>query len=169
MEMGSNLKKVIVLAVMLVFAGIVSAPVYAGDEGCCKGPRHHGPCCKHMWKKLGLSDQQKKQIKEIFEKDRTACKPVMEKLFTERKALMSLEQASPVDEAAIRAQAGKVASVEADLAVMRAKVGEQVRKVLTAEQNKKLQEIRQKQESRCEKSGPPGPGPRKGCLGKEEK
>jgi Spy/CpxP family protein refolding chaperone len=156
--MRNTAKKGLVLAVMLIFAAMVSAPVFAGDEGCGRGDWHHGhgfkhhKHMKHMWKKLGLSDKQKQQMKDVFQKNREAMKPLKEKVRTEQKALMSLLHASPIDETAIRAQMGKVASARADVVIMMAKAREQALKVLTPEQSKKLQEMKAKWEARCEKS-----------------
>ena len=50
-------------------------------------------------------------------------------------------RAEPFDETAIRAQAAKVASLEADLAVQRAHVAHDIRAVLTPEQLQKLKDM----------------------------
>jgi protein CpxP len=59
-------------------------------------------------------------------------------------------QAETVDEAAIRAQATKVAAVEADLAVQRAHGAQEIRKVLTPEQIQKFKAIQEKRDSKLD-------------------
>jgi protein CpxP len=60
---------------------------------------------------------------------------------TERRALRDTIHAETIDETAIRAQAAKVASLEADLAVQRAHVSHDIRAVLTPDQLEKLKEM----------------------------
>jgi protein CpxP len=91
---------------------------------------------------LNLTDEQKATVKETFQKHQPAVKPLVDKLVTERRALQDLIHAEKLDESAIRAQAAKVAAVEADLAVERAKIAQELRPVLTAEQIQKLQEMK---------------------------
>lgn len=60
---------------------------------------------------------------------------------TERRALRDAIRAETIDETAIRAQAAKVASLEADLAVQRAHVAHDIRAVLTPGQLQKLKDM----------------------------
>ena len=121
----------------------------------CKGHHHHGDCgCnqkeqRHGWghherfaemaKKLALSDQQKAQMKEVFKKNQPQVKPIFAKLITEKREMRTLIQSGNADEAAIRAQAAKVAGVEADLAVQRAQMAKQFRAILTPRAGRKVQ------------------------------
>ena len=91
---------------------------------------------------LGLSEDQKATVKETFQKHQSTLKPLVEKLVTERRALQDLIHTGKADETAVRAQAGKIAAIEADLAVERAKIAAELRPVLTEEQIKKLQEMK---------------------------
>jgi protein CpxP len=59
----------------------------------------------------------------------------------ERRALRKTIHTTPVNEAAIRAQAARVAQIEADLDVKRAYVSDRIRAVLTPEQVEKLKEL----------------------------
>jgi hypothetical protein len=70
-----------------------------------------------------LTDQQKAQVKAILRKYQPTAGPLIHQVVTERRALRD----------AIRAQAAKTASLEADLALQRA--------VLTPEQIQKLKEM----------------------------
>jgi Spy/CpxP family protein refolding chaperone len=103
---------------------------------------------KHRWAALGLSDDQKAQVKSILQKYKPTTQPLVQQLVAERRALRDAIHAPTIDEPAIRAQAAKVASLQADLAVQRAHVSHDIRAVLTPEQIQKLQDIRAKADAR---------------------
>jgi protein CpxP len=103
-----------------------------------------------MAKELQLTTQQKQQIKEIFARNRPQNEPLMKQMHTERQALRTLIQANAIDEAAIRAQSAKVAAVEADLAVQRAKVAREIRAILTPEQIAKEKELQAQRDKKME-------------------
>lgn len=124
----------------------LTAHAFMGDDGAPQAGRHF----KKMAAELGLSDQQKQEIKDVFKKDRPRIQPLMKQHLAERRALRSLVQADVIDEAAIRAQSAKVAAVEADLAVQRAKAGQEIRKLLTPEQVQKFKEIQAKRDRKLD-------------------
>ena len=93
---------------------------------------------ERMAEKLGLSDAQKEQVKTILEGVRSESRGERMKLRDERRALDEAVKAPKVDEVAIRAQAAKVAALEADAAVQRANTLAKLRGVLTPEQIEKL-------------------------------
>jgi len=137
-------------AIAVVAASISIAPVTAsaimGGDGLPPAGRHF----KKMATELGLSSQQKQEVKDIFAKSRSQAEPLMKQIKTERHALRELVQADVIDEAAIRAQSAKVAAVEADLAVQRAHVAQQIRAILTPEQVQKFKAIQAKRDSRMD-------------------
>jgi protein CpxP len=132
----------------------------------CNG-HHHSDCkCnqkekQHGWghherfaemaKKLALSDQQKARMKEVFKKNQPQVKPIFAKLITEKREMRTLIQSGSADEAAIRAQAAKVAGVEADLAVQRAQMAKQFRAILTPEQVEKFKAIQKEKDAKFDK------------------
>lgn len=91
---------------------------------------------------LGITEQQKEQIKTVMLTNAPAVKPLIQQFVQERRALTDLVTATPVNEAAIRAQVAKVAAVGADLAVKHAHIAEQIRPILTPEQIQKLRDMR---------------------------
>jgi len=91
--------------------------------------------------KLGVTDAQKAQLKTILRSYQPTVGPLVKEVVTERRALRDTIRAQTVDETAIRAQAAKVASLEADLAVQRAHVAHDIRAVLTPEQVHKLKDM----------------------------
>jgi len=128
------------MKIMLVVgtAGIMAlgSIALAGPEGHRFGDR------PQLGERLGLTEDQRNKIKTILESHKDEIKPLVEKMMTERKALRELIHSGTADEAAIRAQAAKVAAVEADLAVARAKVAAEIQPLLTAEQKEKARELK---------------------------
>ncbi len=97
---------------------------------------HHG-----WWaEQLGLTPVQKTNIQQIMAAAKadsnptTSLKLLRESLEAERKNLQSVLLATPVDEAAVRAEAAKVAAIEADLDVQRAYLFAKIQAVLTPDQ-----------------------------------
>jgi len=87
---------------------------------------------------LGITSEQKEQIRAVLREFQPTVGPLVKTCIQERRALRETIRATPVNEAAIRAQSAKVAAAEADLAVARARIVEKVRPILTAEQLKAL-------------------------------
>ncbi|MBK5274552.1 MAG: Spy/CpxP family protein refolding chaperone [Desulfuromonadales bacterium] len=123
-----------------------TAPAYMGGDG----PPQSGSHFKKMAKELHLTPQQKQQIKDIFAKNRSSAQPLMKQLMTERRSLRNLVQADTIDEAGIRAQSANVAAVQADLAVNRAHVAQEMRAVLTPEQIAKSRELQAQRDKKME-------------------
>ena len=138
------------IAALTAFAGIAQADDGGrGGEHCDKHQRHHcGNHQRHNFKKfakkLGLTDAQKAQAKAIFEGNKDVVKPLFTSLRAERKNLQILIHADKTDEAAIRAETAKIAGIQADLNVNRAKVGAKFRAILTPAQLTILKTMHQK-------------------------
>lgn len=90
---------------------------------------------------LGVSQAQRQQIHAVLRESRPAMKPLVARYVQERRTLRKTIHTAPVDEAAIRAQAARVAQIEADLDVKRACISERIRAVLTPDQVEKLAQI----------------------------
>lgn len=159
-----KMKKTIRLVALI--AGLASATVFGShfaqaDEGgkSCpefKEQRHHGhPFMHHRFEKmaakLGLSEQQKVKMKEIFKQNREQAKPVFDRLITEKRNLRTLVQADRTDERAIRAQAAKLAVVEGDMAIQRAHMAKQIRAILTPEQVEKFKAMQKERDQKFDK------------------
>src|SRR5947207_1200767 len=71
---------------------------------------------------LGVTDAQKSQVRAVLRQHLPTAGPLVKSLVTERRALRDTIRADQINESAIRAQAAKVASIEADLAVERARI-----------------------------------------------
>lgn len=147
-----------VLAGSLAFAEATPAPAPAAQDGghhghgCFKGRHHNGKRVFRMLaRKLALTDQQKAQAKELWQQHRAQAKPLMADLRTQRQQLRQLVMSGSADEAAIRAQSAKVASLQADLAVQRAKGAKEFLAMLTPDQQAKLKAMEAKWADRMNK------------------
>jgi len=124
------------------------------QHGCHKGKEHRGHrFFARLARKLALTDQQKAQVKAMFKENRAQAKPLFTSLMTERGVLRALIQSGTADEAAIRAQSAKVAGIQADLAVQRAKGARQFLALLTPDQQAKLKALQAGRARKCEKFG----------------
>ncbi len=143
----------------VVTALVVGAMLAAGAAYAAVGGDHDGgrDCGKHAGrghrfaKALGLSDDQKAQIRSIFEKHRPELLPLRKEFAAEKRVLRDMIQAEPADEAAIRAQVAKLAATGADLAVRRARISREVRAVLTPEQLGKLKALREERDRKIDR------------------
>ena len=109
---------------------------------------------------LELTDAQREQVKAIMESHREGQKAEREKMMTARKALHDAIAADAFDEAAIRAAAGAVAALDADAAVLQARVHAEVFAILTPEQAKKAKALRTEMESQMKEGRGRGRGMR---------
>jgi Spy/CpxP family protein refolding chaperone len=130
------------IAALTAFAGIAQADDGGWGGGHCgKHERHN---FEKTAKKLGLTDAQKAQAKAIFQGNKAIVKPIFASLRAEQKNLQTMIHADTIDEAAIRAETAKIAGIQADLNVNRAKVGAQFRAILTPAQLAIQKTLRQK-------------------------
>lgn len=148
--MGMRTKSIVTAAIAA--AGLVSIPMLQADPPA----GGFGQCMRegfreHMAQELNLTDTQKSQIEAILKEQEPVVKPLIEQLVKERHALRDVISATPVDEAAIRAQSAKVAAVEANLAVARAQTKARIAPLLTPEQQAKAKELRAKHEERMQR------------------
>jgi Spy/CpxP family protein refolding chaperone len=145
-------------AKLAVFFSVIfiSASTFAMENGDSDAPqaRHEGECMKSReghsgmrfkrfpWmlkKKLGLTGKQAGEISDIMEEGFKTGKPLFETIRTERHALMNVARSG--DEAAVRAQAGKLADAEAAMAMHNEKYRRKIAAVMTKEQAEKFDKM----------------------------
>jgi periplasmic protein CpxP/Spy len=108
------------------------APV--GPEGRGRGGPRGGILGPIPLERLNLTEAQHEQVRTIAEGGQEAQRALHDRAFATRGALEAAIMADTVDEAAIRARSAEVAAIEADVAVSRAKLRNQVFQILTPEQ-----------------------------------
>lgn len=92
--------------------------------------------------RLGLTDEQKAQMKAVAQAHRDQWRALAERAVTARQALRQAVTADAIDEAAIRLRSADVAAAEADIAIARAHARAEMFKVLTPEQQEKAKALR---------------------------
>jgi Spy/CpxP family protein refolding chaperone len=127
----------VVAFVVVMSSSILQFPAFAAFHG----PAWGGEPMKKMIAALGLSEEQKLQIKEILKAHKPAIQPLRKQFIMERRALRDLIQSGPGNESAIKDQVGRVSAIAAEMAVQRAQVYGEVRTILTTEQVEKFMEL----------------------------
>lgn len=89
---------------------------------------------------LGLTDQQREQIRALYEQHKTELQAAREAVRTARDAQEKALDAATLDEGAVRAAATQLASAEADMLILNAKIKAEAVQLLTPDQLAKLQE-----------------------------
>jgi Spy/CpxP family protein refolding chaperone len=90
---------------------------------------------------LGLTETQREQVKTAMDAHKGEFDAIRTRMQTARTALQQAVTADAFDEAAVRQKSVDVAAVEADAAVLRAKVHSEVWALLTPEQQQKAREL----------------------------
>ncbi|MHB8172849.1 MAG: Spy/CpxP family protein refolding chaperone [Nitrospirota bacterium] len=129
------------LLILTLFAAtlMIAGAAYANGRGM-----HHRGMKRAEVRKLiaslNITDAQEAQMKAVADKYQPTVKPMFKNLMAERKKLGAMINADKIDDAAIRAQVGKISSIGADLAVKRAHELVELKAVLTPEQIRKVKE-----------------------------
>jgi Spy/CpxP family protein refolding chaperone len=110
---------------------------------------HHGH--HHWWKKLNLTDAQKKEMFSIRLEERAKMKPLVQKLKAVREQLRALPKSGLFDEAKVRPIAKGQADTIIELIVAKERMKSRMYAVLTPEQRAKAEQMREKWKSRHEK------------------
>jgi Spy/CpxP family protein refolding chaperone len=100
---------------------------------------------------LGLTDEQRNEIKAILKSHKEEIRTVAGELREEHKKLREATLRQPLDEAAIRQAASDMATSIGDAAVLHAKVREEVVSKLTPQQVRKLDTFRKDVETSVDK------------------
>lgn len=135
---------VITLAVAAVVAagGVTLVRARAQDAGA--GGFGRGRILAQVKAKLGLSNDQVGQIKGQLSADRGQLTGLLTAWHEARVSLRETIQKPGASEAEIRAAAARVAAVEADLAVERARLYGKISPILTADQLARVGEFQQR-------------------------
>ncbi len=104
----------------------------------------------HLWKKLNLTDEQKKEMFSIRLEERAKMTPLVQKLKAGRDQLCALPKGQ-FDEAKVRAIAKGQADIRTELIVEKQRMQSRIYAVLTPEQRTKVEQMREKWKSHHEK------------------
>jgi periplasmic protein CpxP/Spy len=128
-----------------------------GPKDKAAGEGHHGGHWKHcrghhrFWKKLHLTDAQKKEMFSIRLEERAKMKPLVQQLKAGRDQFDALRMSGPFDEAKVRSIAKGQADTLTELIVTRQRMKSRMYAVLTPEQKTKAQKLHESWKARHEK------------------
>jgi Spy/CpxP family protein refolding chaperone len=105
-----------------------------------------GRLAERAREKLGLTDEQLAQIKDVLKAEKTNIISLLTRVRDTRAGLRDAIRSAGANETSVRAASAKVAAVEADAAVERMKIFHQVNPILTDEQRTKLAAMESKLE-----------------------
>jgi Spy/CpxP family protein refolding chaperone len=136
---------VIAGAALLSIAALVgNATVWAQggpDGGGFERHGHRGFGAMAGLQQLGLSPDQQQQIRGAMTSHRDEFKALFDRSRKARQAEQAAIEQVPMNEGQVRAAANEVAAAEADMAVLRARVHEQVFSLLTPDQQTKARQL----------------------------
>lgn len=137
---------VIAMAAAVVVGGVmmVQAQNTGTGAGVGRPGLGQGRLLARIADRLDLTTDQRAKIKAVLAGERETLKGLTTSLHQARTALRSAIQSGNASENEVRGASAKVAAVEADLAVERAKIYGRIRPMLTAAQLERIGEAQQR-------------------------
>jgi Spy/CpxP family protein refolding chaperone len=161
---GKRNRRITLIALAAAAALVIAPTLILAQRGDGHGPHHgRGHMIERIFERLDLTDDQQEAVHNTMMGHREQTRQLHEEKIAKRRALGQAIHADFFDESAVRQAAADVAAVDADLAVMRAQMFQEINKVLTAEQRERMKELIEDwhfmaDEFRGRRSGK-GPGP----------
>jgi Spy/CpxP family protein refolding chaperone len=134
---------ILVSAIIVVAVGGLGLVSHAGRH--FPSPMGLGPMYRLnlLSEELGLTDDQRTALKNLFKEHRQDIQPLAETMMARKRALMELVLTGNPDPAAIRTASADLGNAIADAAVGASSLARQAQAILTPEQWKRFQDIRQ--------------------------
>ena len=144
--MASRRYAIVGVALLSIAALVGTATVFAQGGGSAGpggfgGHGHRGFGMMGGLQQLGLSADQQQQVKNTMASHRDEFKALMDRSRNAHQAQQAAIEQVPVNEDLIRSTSTAVAAADADMAVLRAKVHEQVFSLLTPDQQTKAKQL----------------------------
>ncbi len=125
-------------AAAIIAGGLTSAPAQSTTDSAPGTRPGRGQILQRIAWKLNLTDDQKTQLKTVWDAEKDTVKSLIGQWHEARQNLHAAIHAGDANESTVRAAAAKVAVVEADLAVERMKLYGKIAPILTDEQRRKI-------------------------------
>ncbi len=145
----------LIAAVLLtgpVLASPPSASTMGQPESYAKGDRRHGHRgeggIEHMAERLNLTAEQRGAIREIVDRKRPQMRELRDKMRANRERLQALGQGGALDETELRRLADAQGQLMAEMIVLRAKTRSEISAVLSEEQRRQLEQMRERRHER---------------------
>ena len=131
------------MAAAIIVGGITVSRIQAAQSA---GPfaQHRAALRSRLIEKLGLTEEQVAKIKAELRAEKDTLTSLLKRLHDAHEQLRSTIQQDGVTEDAVRAAASRVAEVQADIAVERAKLHGKISPILTEDQLAQMNEFQQK-------------------------
>ena len=137
---------------------LVAGVAFAEQEG---GPMHHGmrgmhrgsmgdPAFAMMLHRLNLTEDQKAQVKKIFEAEKPNIQPLHQQEFQSHQQMMQLITSGNFDQAKATAIATQEAQVHIQMEVEHAKIHSQIYQLLDSTQKAKVADMMAKHQERMQ-------------------
>lgn len=150
-----NALAMIVLAIVLMgnttFAGQLSNTEtdQDGKEYKWRGQRHGHRGMRHgFMHKLGLTDAQKEQIKQIHQNHRDSLKPLVQELRAKKQELHEASQGTSYNESLVAQKLTEMATIKAKLMGEKFKIRQETLSILTPEQKTQLEQMKEQFKNR---------------------
>jgi periplasmic protein CpxP/Spy len=130
----------VLVYILVGWIGVYALDSVPGPSG--KGHGRHGERFLKVLDQLNLTESQKHDIAYILKQNREQARELRREMFAARRLVVEAITGNAYNEEAVREAAQKAALVGEQLAVMRAKVFDQIRGLLTPEQLEKIQKIK---------------------------
>lgn len=115
------------------------------------GPMMGDPGFGMMLHQLNLTDDQKAQVKKIFEAEKPNLKPLVQQQFQSHQQMMQLITSGNFDQAKATALATQEAQSHIQMQVEHAKIASQIYQLLDSTQKTKVADIMAKHQERMQK------------------
>ena len=103
-----------------------------------------------LLRQLDLTDEQRAQVRQVMESHRDEQRAIGERVMAAHRAQEDAVTAPQFDEQVIRTKSAELAAVEADAAVLQAKVHSEVFALLTPEQQAKAAELKAQRQAQAQ-------------------
>jgi Spy/CpxP family protein refolding chaperone len=145
MRYGKWLTAVLALAMIAAIPGTSTAGDRMGKD---RHHRGHGPMGLKILKQLDLTEDQQIRVREMFSAHREEMRPYADQLRAARETMAQTMEAAPLDEPALREAHRALAGVREEMVVARARLNDEVRSILTPEQNARLTQLKAERRER---------------------
>jgi Spy/CpxP family protein refolding chaperone len=109
-----------------------------------------GPLGPMMLGRLNLTTDQQDRVKQILDSHRDDQQALAKRAMTARQMLQDAVTGGTFDESAVRTRAADLAAVDADEAVLQARIYAEVFQILTPDQQKALQDLQANMKNRMQ-------------------
>lgn len=145
------------LAVGIAFAQTENGPMHHEMHGGMHGHMMGGPEFGMFLHQLNLTDDQKAQVKQIFQNEKPTIKPLHQQEGQLHMQIMKLIASDKFDPKAAAALASQESQVHMQMEVEHAKIGSQIYQLLNSDQKAKVADMISKHEQMMQQREQSGP------------